>query len=359
MTALQAQEQRKETKRQEPEDGYFGRDSDGTYCYESAHERGGEVPTQDLIEMNEIIHITRNVTREYSHRMGCIVDLLNNKKIELEQVDQESGLIEFVSGQLLYDRLCDGDSLDKIFSCLDITKIPHADEIMEATMIMEEKCYDELIKHKNLHGSYLTADFPLYVFENGEAILYLAKRENNPMFYSADNLRDALYQLLRTHNYKPKKEDVERVINTDSTLKIPLSKLNLENRGGLFRWSDDEIVFCYFKIDVAHIEQLNPTQRALAERVYGKGENFDRITHNLKEMIDKKNAERRITDQIGTKQISLAVLTPEYVEHRWINYGKRAISRPSILGNYRDESSFDVRKWTLDDHYLLLHTIIK
>lgn len=95
-TAPQAQEQRKKTERQEPEDGYFGRNEDGSYCYESAPERGGEVPTQDFIEVGTLLHKQMNATREYTRRIYRAVDLLNQGKIALSQLNLRTGEVDML-----------------------------------------------------------------------------------------------------------------------------------------------------------------------------------------------------------------------------------------------------------------------
>lgn len=87
MTAYQTEEQR---------DGYFGRNEDGSYCYESATERGGEVPTQDLIEVGILLHIQRNVTREYTRRMYEAVGLLNRGRIALSQLNLRTGEVDML-----------------------------------------------------------------------------------------------------------------------------------------------------------------------------------------------------------------------------------------------------------------------
>lgn len=354
MTAHQTQEQRKETERQEPEDGYFGRNEDGSYCYESAPERGGEVPTQDFIEINNILHKTHNVTKEYSHRMFCIVDLLNNKKIELEQIDLDNGFISFMSCNLFYDLLFDDSLFGKLFNCLDINRIPHSYELVD--ILIKKRCSNSKDTPLKYTGyQYLTLDFPLYVVEKGEAILYLARRENNPMFSNVNNLRDTLYQLLRKHDYKPKKEEVERVINANSTLRIPLSKLNLKDDYHNIFMNDNNC--SHFEVDLrTYCKQLNPTQKAFVERVYGEGENgFDRVMNHIKEKVigDEENTREeeyrkhlKLLVEYGTIQC-MYVLNPEYVlEH----CEKVAISRPSFLKYCNHNSSFSAAKWNFDEY---------
>jgi len=338
MTAQPVQEQR-----QEQEDGYFGRDNDGIYCYESAPERGGEVPTQDFIEMNEIIHKTHNVTREYSHRMGCIVDLLNNRRLEVEllnnikikakkkhhkvntlEIDLNNGLISAMRSDLFDELLWDKRLLDKMLSCLDITKIPNVDELIsflikngkdDNEQDEDEQDY-EFLPSIHKRNTYNTADFPLYVVEEGEGILYLARRENNLLLA---NLKDALHQMSRTHYYIPRK-NIESVINANSTLRIPLSELNLKE--GEHRCSprmNEE--YSYFTIDLLNYKkQLNPTQRAFAERVYGRGMDFDKA---MKCIINVKHKAGiwNLTEKIY-------VLNSNYV----LEYAKKgAISCASLL----------------------------
>ncbi|MBI4453351.1 hypothetical protein HY636_01790 [Candidatus Woesearchaeota archaeon] len=87
----------------ELEDGYFGvserregRPLVGEFNYDSAPERGGEVPTQDLVEVGILLHIQRSVTREYTHRMYIAVDLLNQGKIALSQLNLRTGEVDML-----------------------------------------------------------------------------------------------------------------------------------------------------------------------------------------------------------------------------------------------------------------------
>ncbi len=149
---------------------------------------------------------------------------------------------------------------------------------------------------------FWTADFPMYAME-GEAVLYLAPREHNLAF---KNLPEAVKQIRQNGNYKPSQEDVASVVESaksGQTLRVKLSDLRLE---------EDNDEWCHFNIDTENYDSLNASERALAERAYGQGDDFAK---NMK-MLNKA----------GIKTTRFYVLNPNYVEE---NVEDGAISRLS------------------------------
>jgi len=180
--------------------------------------------------------------------------------------------------------------------------IQHADQLMKAR-----------IKNPDLRNDwYYTADFPLYTNEADGAYLYLARGKNNLIF---KNLEEATIQLSGTDNYIPPKEDIESVINAESTLRIKLSDLGLiEFANGISQ----------FKIDTSEYK-LNSEQKKLAERIYGQGEDF-------KESMAMLYRE-------GIAIADIYVLNPEYVKENVVQGS--AIARASWLFGFADDSGFD------------------
>jgi hypothetical protein len=164
---------------------------------------------------------------------------------------------------------------------------------------------------------FWTADFPMYRLEDGEAVLYFAAGEYNLVFA---NIGDAAPQIKATGNYMPSKKDEARVVRSGrggKTLRIPLSDLALQ---------EENAERCFFEIDTAGYAALNPAQRALAERIYGKGEDFRLNMKVLRE-------EGRIA---ATK---IYVLNPKYIrEHARTG----AIGRVSWLDDFYDGLLFIV-----------------
>jgi len=118
----------------------------------------------------------------------------------------------------------------------------------------------------------------------------------------------------------PTKKDETRVVRsakTGKTLRVALSDLDL-------REENDER--CYFEIDTGGYDTLNPAQRALAERIYGTGEDFRLNMRVLRE-------EGKVT---ATK---IYVLNPGYIKK---HAGGGALGRVSWLDDFYDGLLFIV-----------------
>src|SRR3989344_4463499 len=115
------------------------------------------------------------------------------------------------------ENLADSDGhLTEILRQLDPATIQHAHQIMN------DRGHDHSLRDVRL----LTADFPVYAVEGGKPVLYLATGKNNLIFANAE---DAIRQLNSTHNYQLRQGDIEAVLRDGSTLRLPLSGLNLTN----------------------------------------------------------------------------------------------------------------------------------
>jgi hypothetical protein len=145
------------------------------------------------------------------------------------------------------------------FQELDSATIQHSDEIMK------DRQDDEDLRGK----WFYTADHALYRVEDDEAVLYLGRGDTNPIF---KNIKEATEQLINEGNYILEKEDIEAVVNAESTLKVKISDLELEGDGE----------YGYFEIDTKNYDKLNDSQRAFAERVYGEGKDFEESMKMLK-----------------------------------------------------------------------------
>ena len=164
----------------------------------------------------------------------------------------------------------------------------------------------------------------MYTIEDNDEFLYFGGREANPIF---DNIGEATTQLLENQNYKPSEEGIKAVVasvQSGATLKVKLSDLEL--KGDNEEWR-------YFEINTADYDSLNKSQRALAERVYGQGNDF---VENMK-MLNEED--------ISTAKIY--VLNPEYVKKN-IEAGK-ALARACWLYNFGGISSFDANGRSVDN----------
>ena len=203
--------------------------------------------------------------------------------------------------------------LAETYPKFDPNSIQHSDEIT-----------NDRRADKSLRDTWFwTADFPLYRVEDDEVMLYLARRENNLIF---QNIKEATKQLIEENNYFPKEQDIGAVVNTENTLRINLSDLNLKRY-------DNE--WCYFEIDSKKYDKLNKMQRAVAERVYGQGNNF---IENMKMFKDS-----------GINTTRIYVLNPDYVKKQ-----NKPVARVCGLGLFGYDARFsaDVRNVDYPDDAL-------
>ena len=147
-----------------------------------------------------------------------------------------------------------------------------------------------------------TADFNMYMFEDGEPVLYFTPGGHNLIFRDISN---AISQLRASKDYTPTKKGIEEVVaasETGEVLKVKLSDLRLKINGDRR----------YFKVNIKNIDSLNPVEKAFAERVYPQNyyKNFMGVHIN--------------------------VLSPDYVKAKLQGKGNNAIGRLSLLGPYSD-----------------------
>lgn len=197
------------------------------------------------------------------------------------------------------------------FQELDPATIQHSDEIMK------DRQDDEDLRGK----WFYTADHALYRVEDDEAVLYLGREETNPIF---KNIKEATEQLINEGNYIPEKEDIEDVVNAESTLRVKISDLELEGDGE----------YGYFEIDTKNYDKLNDSQRAFAERVYGEGKDFEKSMKMLKKA------------DISTTRIY--VLNSDYVKDNAKEGG--VLSRACWLGSFDDYFNFVADDRNVDDN---------
>jgi len=139
------------------------------------------------------------------------------------------------------------------------------EEILHAYEIMNKRRKQEIFDRITW-----TADFPMYTAEDGEAVLYLARKENNLIF---KNIEEAEKQICSEGFYMPKQKDIESVVESTksgATLRVNLSDLRLQVGGHL-------LISTY-----NYKRTLNRTERKLAEWVYGQGEDFDKNMEMLR-----------------------------------------------------------------------------
>ena len=115
----------------------------------------------------------------------------------------------------------EGRNLENIVGPLDQT-VPQLEpsSIQDAAQITAARRTDESLRNQWVY----TANSNVYTFEDGEAIWYSGRGETNPIF---DNT--AIRQLLENRNCSPSREAIEAVKSADTSLRVKLSDLGLQN----------------------------------------------------------------------------------------------------------------------------------
>lgn len=209
-----------------------------------------------------------------------------------------------------------GTFLDAI-SQVDSVTIKHACDIQKSRLTNLD------MRNEN----YWTGDFSLYTFENGGAVFYLSKAENNLVFKNPKNL---FYSFTKKSNYFPKDYDISSIISSDSinsdiTLKTQMSELNLFEFDN--EWSYFEIFTASKKDDEKYnYDLLNPAQRSVAEWVHGSGEDF------VKTMNMLNNA--------GITRTVISLLHPCYVRNVLRGFHANSIARISYINNFEGHCDF-------------------
>jgi hypothetical protein len=165
---------------------------------------------------------------------------------------------------------------------------------------------------------FYTANFGVYLVEDDQVVLYFGGREANPIL---KNIDEACRQLINTKNYRVSKKEMDAVLDSVEsgyTLRVVLSDLDLQKYlNDRFRKFEVPTYNMDGNKDPAGYELFNESQRSLAERVYGTGDDF---IENM-EMLN----------HAGISLTEIVVLSPEYVIE---NTKNSPIARPGtwLLG---------------------------
>ena len=174
---------------------------------------------------------------------------------------------------------------------------------------------DEEARAKFRRRRYWTSNFGMYRAEEGEVYLYLGGMAANPIF---GNIGEATRELLTRKYYPLSKGEMGAVLDSGETRRFALSELNLTE----YIWA--------LEVKTHEYNSLNPTQRALAEMVYGDFEAIRRL-------LESEEVE---------PTLSLNLLNPKYIR-RVVEEGG-AIALPCLLG---------IVQWSLADLHLPFFTI--
>ena len=195
---------------------------------------------------------------------------------------------------------------------------------------VDELWSDRLIVSGFRNKWFYTADGSVYFLSrdgknqdlSGEPYFALTRDRSNPAFKNIDL---ACEQLRLNRNYAVSNKDMEKLLADPETKVFNLQELGLNDIYNL--------EFSYLEIPtIPDSQSLNNEQRRLVERVYGKGDNFNKVMTMLR-------GENWQTARIYT-------LNPNYVR---IHASANAMGRASGLLN----SDFSTGGHGIDSRYLL------
>src|SRR3989344_8362614 len=188
-------------------------------------------------------------------------------------------------------------------------------QLQPGTMLHVDQLMNERRTNADLRNQWFyTADGEVYFLgAAGNPTLAMTREVHNPVL---QNIDDAFDQLTRKQNYLPSQEDVQQALAAPETALIALPKLRL---------SGDEKEWRYLEIGTtpSKYKKLNDEERKLAERVYGKGDDF---VQNMEMLKKAKIGETRIF-----------VLHPDYVRKQ---AAEGAVARASWLYDFNYYSHF-------------------
>ena len=129
----------------------------------------------------------------------------------------------------------------------------------------------------------LTADYPLYILEGKNHVLYLAPRRLNMIFRNFD---EAVRQLRETGGYTPRNKDITEIIEsskTGETLRVDLTNLRVDSGHSIER---------YFTVPInpkikqkCKILPLNKTESSLVKKFLGESK-YSKFTENYLNNIE-------------------------------------------------------------------------
>ncbi|MFC1752746.1 hypothetical protein ACFL96_05055 [Thermoproteota archaeon] len=218
-------------------------------------------------------------------------------------------------------------TLESIFGPLAETyKKVDPSTISSSAEIMKERQNDKELRRE----WFWTRESAMYTVEDGEVMLRLTdKVEDNLIF---QDIEEATRQLIRNNNYVPSdKESIERIVGSVEGVK--LSDLDLKK-------GDDE--YSYFEIDTSGYDSLNGSQRLLAEKAYGVGDDF--------------KASMKMLNDAGIKETRFYVTNPEYVEKHV--EGDGVLVRACRLYCCNGDSSFLAFGRDVDDNLVGLRGVL-
>ena len=183
--------------------------------------------------------------------------------------------------------------------------------ILHADELMKERRTNEELRNQLLY----TADGLIYLLqgENRTPTLAITRGSSNPLFQDF-KIDEYCQQLRENKNYRPTPEETSRALQAEDTVLVDLTKLELQG---------DDQESRHLTINTQNYNGLNSEQQKLAERVYGKGQDF--------------GLTMRILADAGILDTRVFVLNPDYV---CIGAKENSLGRASWLSSFSISSYF-------------------
>ncbi len=195
--------------------------------------------------------------------------------------------------------------------------IQHVDQLMNRRRTNAELC-DQW---------FYTADGEIYFLKGKQNIptLAITRGSHNPVLIHMD---DSFTKFTENYNYRLSQADVEQALAAPETVQIALPDLRLSER------ASEYFNYLVIRTKPSKYGQLNREERKLAERVYGRGDDF---VQNMKMLRDR-----------GIRKTRIQVLNANYVR----TYAAlSAIARVSWLGNFNYDSNFSASLRDIQNAY--------
>ena len=212
-------------------------------------------------------------------------------------------------------------TLAEAYKLLQPGSILHADELMK-----ERRLHPITLDGDLRHQCFYTADGLLYFMDGQAPKLAITRGSSNPLFQDS-TIDEYCRQLLQNNNYRPTPKETSRALRAENTVVIDLTKLRLEE-------FDEEC--SYLTIDTRKYKKLKPEEQKLAERVYGKGQDFGLTM----EMLAKADI----------RETEVCVLNSDYVR---THAQESALGRASWMHDFNLYSRFDASGHGVDGHGVL------
>ena len=207
-------------------------------------------------------------------------------------------------------------TLTEVYKLLRPESILHADELMK-----ERRTNIEL-----RNQSFYTADGEVYSLqgEDRTPTLAITRGSSNPLFQDS-KIDNYCPQLFNNRNYRPTPDETLRALQAEDTVLVDLTTLRLQKY-------DEE--FSYLAINTEKYKTLNSEEQKLAQRVYGKDDDFAQTIQMLA--------------GAGIRETKVYVLNPDYVR-KHIKEG--SLGRASWLNGFYGSSIFYADDRSVVNHY--------